>query len=124
LNKRYSSEILIGETTFLEAKDHIVARRLDRVAVHGKSDGLQVYELLALAKDATPDLVHWVATYELGIDALARREWDRAEMLFHQVIALRGGDDVPSSLMIERCRMLRAAPPPADWDGILKLTEK
>src|SRR5262249_36728061 len=124
LNKRYGSEILIGEATFVAAKDHIVARRLDRVAVYGKSEGVQVYELLALADEAEPKLVHWVATYEHGIAALARQEWDQAEILFSQVIALRGGDDVPSSLMLERCRTFRAMPPQADWDGTLKLTEK
>jgi adenylate cyclase len=124
LNKRYGSEILIGEATYLVAKDHIVARRLDRVAVYGRMEGIQVYELVALAEDIAPETVHWVATYEHGIAALVRREWEQAESLFHQVIALRGGKDVPSSLMIERCRMLRAASPQADWDGILKLTEK
>ena len=36
LNKRYGSEILIGEETFRGAKDHIVARRLERVAVYGR----------------------------------------------------------------------------------------
>lgn len=124
LNKRYESEILIGEATYLAVKDYVVARRLDRVAVYGKSEGQQIYELLALEGDAAPELVHWAATYEHGIDALDRREWDQAEALFRQVITLRGGEDVPSSMMIERCRAFRTVPPAENWDGILKLTEK
>jgi adenylate cyclase len=124
LNKRYDSEILIGEATYLQAKDHIVARRLDRVAVYGKEEGVQVYELLALAAGAAPEMQHWVATYEHGMDALRRREWNAAETLFNQVIALRGGEDAPSRLMLEHVRSFRDTPPPDDWDGVLKLSEK
>jgi adenylate cyclase len=71
LNKRYGTEILIGEDTYLKAKDHIVARRLDRVAVYGKSEGVDIFELLALASEATPELLNWVNTYELGVDPRA-----------------------------------------------------
>jgi adenylate cyclase len=124
LNKRYGSEILIGEQTYLEAKEHIVARRLDSVAVYGKAEGIRVYELLALSDGAAPELLNWVAAYERGVEAFLRREWDAAETLFLQVIAMRGGDDVPSTIMLESIRQFRLAPPRQDWNGILRLTEK
>jgi adenylate cyclase len=124
LNKRYGSEILIGEDTYAAVKDQVAARRLDRVAVYGKAMGIEVYELLALADQAEPVLLDWVATYERGIDALRARAWHDAQMLFAQVIEMRGGTDPPSRLMLERAQALQTSPAPDNWDGLLVLAEK
>lgn len=124
LNKRYGTEILIGEDTYRAAKDHIVARRLERVAVYGKDEGIELYELLALTEVAPPDLLAWVAVHERGIDAIRQRSWDEAEAQFLKVIDMRGGHDTPSQLMLRHVRAFRDAPPPNDWDGLLRLSEK
>jgi adenylate cyclase len=123
LNKRYGSEILIGEDTYLQAKDHIVARRLDRVAVYGKAEGVQVYELLGLREDAALQSLAWLAVYEEGVDAVRARDWARAETCFRQAVEKRESD-VPSRMMLERSRAYRETPPPDDWDGLLRLSEK
>ena len=124
LNKRFGTEILIGEDTYRKAKDHIVARRLDRVAVYGKSEGVDVFELLCLASEATPELMDWVNTYESGVEALRQRSWDRAEALFNTAVSHRDNPDSASHLMIERVREFRLSPPPLDWNGALSLREK
>ena len=49
VNKRYGTEILIGEDTRAAAGDAILVRRLDWVAVYGRTQGLAVYELLGMA---------------------------------------------------------------------------
>lgn len=124
LNKRYGTEILIGEDTYLRAKDQIVARRLDRVAVYGKSEGVDIFELLALASEATPDLLNWVNVYESGVEAFRQRDWDKAAALFQAAASQCGSDDVPSRLMIERIGEFRLSPPSQDWNGALRLSEK
>ncbi|MBI1209546.1 MAG: HAMP domain-containing protein [Azospirillum sp.] len=124
LNKLYGTAILIGEETRAELGDAVVARRLDRVAVYGKAQGVAVFELVALAEDADDDARRWVARFDQAGDALAARDWDGAEALFAEVIALRGGDDPPSALQIERVRRWRAAPPPVDWNGLVVLDQK
>ncbi len=48
LNKTYETEILISESTYEKVKDRIVARPVDRVTVKGKTQPVEVYELVAL----------------------------------------------------------------------------
>ena len=68
--------------------------------------------MLALAEGATPDLLTWFGTYERGIGALRRQAWDEADSHFLGAMAMRGQEDGPSRLMLERTRAFRETPPP------------
>jgi adenylate cyclase len=123
VNKRYGTEILIGEDTRATAGDAILVRRLDRVAVYGRMQGLWTFELLAIAAEDSARAPDWVRAYEAGLDAYAAREWQAAIAHFERADRARGGDQ-PSQLLIERCRRLIAEPPPADWSPVLVLDGK
>ena len=56
LGKHYGTSILIGEPTYQEARSSVIARPVDWVSVKGKTQGLKVFELLALKEEATPEL--------------------------------------------------------------------
>jgi adenylate cyclase len=124
LNKLYGTQILIGERTREEAGDAILVRPLDRVAVYGKETGVEMYELVGLAEEATAETRDWIALYEAGRAAFRAREWDRAIALFREVIARHGGSDSVSALQIARAETFKAAPPPADWDGLVVMETK
>jgi adenylate cyclase len=125
LNKIYGTEIIIGENTYEAAREHIVARPLDRVAVYGKEMGLEMYELLAMRDAADVDaMMAWIAVYEEARTALRTRAWDDAIRLFERVIAMRGGRDGVSSVQIARARAYMASPPPDDWDGLVIMEAK
>jgi adenylate cyclase len=123
VNKRYGTEILIGEDTRAAAGDAIVVRRLDWVAVYGRVQGLAVYELLGMADHGALPAPEWIPAYEAGLDAYARRDWADAIELFESAIAHRG-DDLPSRTFVERCRKYLASPPPGDWTAVSILAEK
>jgi adenylate cyclase len=123
INKRYGTEILIGEDTRAAAGDAILVRRLDWVAVYGRVQGLAVYELLGMADHGALQAPEWVTAYEAGLDAYARRDWADAIELFESAIAHRG-DDLPSRIFVERCRKYLASPPPEDWTAVSILAEK
>ena len=123
INKRYGTEILIGEDTRAAAGDAILVRRLDWVAVYGRTQGLAVYELLGMADHSALLAPKWVTAYEAGLDAYARRDWANAIELFGSAIAIRG-DDLPSAIFVERCRKYLASPPPEDWTAVSILAEK
>jgi adenylate cyclase len=88
-------------------------RRLDRVAVYGRMQGIDVFELLAMTADSSA-LPDWVTSYEAGLDAYAARDWHEAIAHFQAALATRGGDR-PSEILIERCRGYLASPPADDW---------
>jgi adenylate cyclase len=123
VNKRYGTEILIGEDTRSAAGDAILVRRLDWVAVYGRTQGLAVYELLGMADQRALPTPEWVTAYEAGLDAYARRDWSGAAELFASAISHRGGD-LPSRIFVERCRKCLASPPPDDWTAVSILAEK
>ncbi len=123
VNKRYGTEILIGEDTRAAAGDAILVRRLDWVAVYGRTQGLAVYELLGMADHGALQTPEWVTAYESGLDAYARRNWADAIELFDSAIAIRG-EDLPSQVFVERCRKYLASPPPEDWTAVSILAEK
>ncbi len=120
VNKRYGTDILIGEATREAAGDAILVRRLDRIAVYGRDGGTVVYELLGLAGETLPA---WVEPYEAGLAAYEARGWEAAIRCFETAIARRGGDR-PSEIMIARCHALLAEPPGADWQPLDALHEK
>jgi adenylate cyclase len=124
LNKLYGTEIIIGDDTRRLAGDRIVARRLDRVAVYGKTQGVAIHELVAMADDGPPERWAWIRAYEAALDAYAERRWAEAIRLCEAAIAARGQPDRPALQLIGRCRRYQEAPPPADWDGLTTLETK
>jgi adenylate cyclase len=117
LNKRYGTDILIGEATLAEAGEGIVTRRVDKVAVYGRRGGIAVYELLGLTESRTAlgDL-SWIAQYDAGFERYLNRDFDGAIEAFQQADRMRGRDE-PSRRMILRCRRYIEQAPPVDWDG-------
>lgn len=126
LTKVYHARVLVGEPTWrgLAAPQAVQARRVDRVAVKGRDTALDLYELLdaetperRAAKLATRDIL------AAAMDGYQRRDFASALALFGQAAALDPLDAVPP-LFIERARRRLTDPPPADWPGWDRLTEK
>jgi adenylate cyclase len=113
LCKQYGVVTLVSEAIVASAKDEFVFRRIDRVAVKGKTEGIDVYELLG-AKGDRIDAIDRAREYEEAFDAYLARDFDRAITLVEPHVA----DDPPSAVLVERCRKLAVQPPPASWKGV------
>jgi adenylate cyclase len=118
LNKHYGTTILVSDAIERDARAHFRFRRIDRVAVKGKSLGIDVFELLG-ERDVEPARLAQAQTYERALDAYFARDFDQA---LATLAAL--GDDGPARVLAERCQALRIAAPPPDWDGTFAATEK
>jgi adenylate cyclase len=109
LCKQYDVDVVVSDPVVAAVGDAFLFRRLDRVAVKGRSQGMMVYELLGAA--ATKPAA--VRAYEAAFDAYLRRDFAGA------AAQLRGNtDDGPSRVLLQRCRELLAHPPPPQWDGV------
>jgi adenylate cyclase len=118
LNKQYGTRILVSADAEREARETFWFRRLDRVAVKGKQQGVEVYELLGRRRDVR-EIPAVIARYEQALDAYFARRFDAALALLADA-----ADDRPSEVLAARCRALRAAPPPGDWNGVYVAREK
>jgi adenylate cyclase len=120
LNKIYSTEIMVSETTADMVKGQFVLRQLDLVQVKGRQQALRIYELIAKADAPLPDAKRkMLDLYASGFEAYLAQSWDKALGLFAQCLILVPGDG-PSRLMEERCRIYRSTPPPEEWNGVFE----
>lgn len=123
LNRVYGTKILMGARTYREVAPHVVARMVDRVAVKGKTEGIAIYELLALKEAAESGEVALVTSYGKALDAYLARRWDEAAGLFEEILAERPADG-PSLVLLDRCRAYAETPPDESWDGVHVMTKK
>jgi adenylate cyclase len=113
LCKQYGVVVLASEAIYAKAKGEFVFRRVDRVAVKGKTAGIDVYELLGAKGDDLPNLAY-AQRYEEAFEAYLARDFERALALSDA----QRDDDPPSAVLADRCRTLSHTPPPAEWNGV------
>ena len=123
LNKQYGTYCMIDEATYEQAKSVIVARPLDVVAVKGKTRGVRVYEILALASDNNLQAVAIAKHSTTGLDAYLTRRFDEAAAAWAKVVELVPGDRTAVTLH-DRATAFAALPPGPDWEGVTVVTEK
>lgn len=123
VNKEYGTRILISETTFEQIRGRLVCRRVDRIAVKGKSKPTDIYEVLGVDEKISADMREAAHMYEAGLDAYLARDFVGARDKFEQAKAKRP-DDKAAQLMVHRCVHYAAEPPPADWTGVSAMESK
>jgi adenylate cyclase len=119
LCKQYGVVALVSEVIEREARDEFVFRRIDRVAVKGKSQGIDVFELLGARGDEIPALP-LARRYEEAFEAYLDSRFTEAIALLEP----QQETDRPSAVLLARCRELAARPAPEGWDGVHRATSK
>ncbi len=123
LGKYFGARILIGESTYRDARAVIHARVVDRVSVKGKAEGMLVYELLGLREQSRPDFEELGEMADRALAHYQDREWEEALAIFEEIGRLRPGDG-PSRVMADRCRAFLESPPAEGWDGVHRMAAK
>ena len=116
LTKYYGVRQIITREVIERATKKPAARFLDRIRVKGKSEPLELFEVLIAPTDQKFAAAR---RYEEAWQRYARGEFSEAAAVFHELKA----HDKPSAVLAERCSELIASPPSA-WDGGYQLKEK
>lgn len=125
LNKVYGTEIIIGQPTYEQVSRNFVTRKLDRVAVYGRAESIEIYELIAVkGADYHPDHYQWIDIFEEGLVLYRQQQWKGAVRCFLKAHKQRRGEDNASLLFIKRCQHLANRSVPADWSGTFVLQTK
>ncbi|MEO5936053.1 MAG: adenylate/guanylate cyclase domain-containing protein, partial [Terriglobales bacterium] len=115
--KDYRVRIIVGESTFTQAKGHYVFRDLDKIRVKGKLQPVNIYELMAFGKDLasyTDLLTQWNA----AVGDYRRGDWNAA-IVKYEALLHRYPDDGPSHEFLKRCHeKLATQAPVGEWDGV------
>jgi adenylate cyclase len=122
--KSYSARILASESTVSRLKGTYRVRDIDLVIVKGKTQPVRVFEILDYHDSETfPNLMDVVGHFGEGIQNYRAGRWDDAIGRFEKCLALNPGDGL-SQTYVDRCRVMAAKPPGADWDGVWVMKDK
>lgn len=122
VTKQYGAKVMLSEMTVRDLKRPATLREIDLIRVKGKDRPVAVYESLGYRANE-PALKALLELFGQGLTAYRSRDWAAASRAFEGALELYP-DDRPSAIYRERCALLAATPPEADWDGVWNLTEK
>lgn len=119
LNKFYQTRLIISEDTFIRVQNYFIARKLDRVAVKGRSRGVQIYELIAARGEINGAIEAFLQAYDSAVELYLNRFWGEAKVAFEAAQKLSpSGRDYPSGLLGARCDEFMRNPPGPEWNGV------
>ena len=123
-NKTYDTLNMVSEVTLEAGEGSYRVRELDNIAVKGKEEPIRVYELLELdGVELAPEKERALRHFDEGMADYKRHEWEAALKHFEAAVHACP-DDGPSLLYANRCAEHISDPPPADWDFVVRRTEK
>jgi adenylate cyclase len=116
LGKTYGTPILVSGACREAAKDRIVMRHVDVVAVNGKQQGVHVYEPLALVSENDDKAVSLAALSERAMEAYLSRRFGEATGRFEEILRVYP-DDLAAATLQGRSRRYELEPPAEGWTG-------
>lgn len=121
ITKQYAVGILVTQST-VDADPVHAYMKIDVVRVKGKETPVAIYEPLGTKAGLDERVRQAASEFEAAFAAYQQQDWDRAAALFS---ALNARAPRPLyDIYLERIAHFRAAPPPADWDGVFVYTTK
>jgi len=106
----YGANVITSRAIIDGCKTPPAHRRLERVIVAGKTEPIEIVEVLA----SNDPRVERIEIYERGMTALYENRWSDAVAAFEE--ACRGFDDPAATFQLARAQKLEAGA--HTWDGI------
>lgn len=124
INKIYGTHIVVSQEIYEIIKDQFVLRKIDCVAVKGKSEGHNIFELIAENKinHVEFDIDEYNKLFARGFLAYQQSEWDKAIVEFENCLKIFPNDSI-APVFIERCQEFKLQPP-KNWDGVWRIPWK
>lgn len=124
LCKHYGAHILISEFTYERLKSTYRMRPIDKVIVKGKNKAVSIYEVINFYdQQIFPHQIDVITHFNNGIEFYNSGQWDKAISCFNAALILHPNDK-PSSVYIERCKILKEQPVDPEWCGVWKMLSK
>ncbi|MEO5336921.1 MAG: GAF domain-containing protein [Magnetospirillum sp. WYHS-4] len=121
--KQYAARILISEYTVKKLRGTYRVRDVDHVVVKGKTEPVEVFEVLDYHTDETfPNVMDVVNFFRAGRAKYIKGDFDGAIALFQEALKANPGDKL-SQIYVERCEHLKAEPPEG-WKGVWVMKSK
>lgn len=134
-SKQYGIYTMVTAATKEEAQkygDRCVFRLIDRIIVKGRTQPVDVYEIMGLRDYLSEQQFECKEYFEKGIEAYRNRQWNEAHQFFERSLELEQvvtndhntHRTNPSAVYLDRCKHMKENPPDEDWDGVYVMQEK
>lgn len=121
VNKFYGTSICVSETVYKETHQDFEYRFLDSIRVKGKSEKLDIYELLARKWELTENQKKISEKYQVAMKVYLSQDFQKAKLLFNELVDI---GDSASLAFKSRCSMYMLENPWKNWDGVWNMQEK
>ncbi|NEO87844.1 MAG: PAS domain-containing protein [Spirulina sp. SIO3F2] len=126
LTKVYGGTILISDSVLkgLNHPENYHIRFLDRAIVKGRTEPIDLYEILDCEDEITIGLkLKTQKDFAKGINFYQKGKWDQAKISFLKVLSINS-EDLTALLYLDRIESIRAIVDPQKWDGVWHFTRK
>ena len=113
LNKHYGTSILVSRTVAEAVPDGLEFRLVDRVAVKGRTQGIELYELMGITCQVSQEALRVGEVYERAFRHYLEGRFAEAQAVFESL-----PNDPPARTLATRCRIYAASPPSPQWGGV------
>lgn len=122
LTKFYGVDIIVTEST-ATTQSKFIFRKLDKVRVQGKKNGVIIYEVIGHADLLDADVIQEVTQFNQAIDFYFAQHWNAAEAILLE-LKNKYPDKKIYPIYLDRIQDFKTNPPSSDWDGVFLHTEK
>jgi adenylate cyclase len=121
--KPFGIEAMISESTLREAGEGFVVRHLGGLQVVGKTEAVQVYELVGRKGETSEDVLAYANLFGEAVALFQERDWEASRRVLLECGRLRP-DDRAVGLMTLNIEGYESDPPGEDWNRAIELTSK
>ncbi len=122
-NKVYGTQILASETIERKARDKVLFRVIDKVAVNGAKNGIVIFEPVCSLKNANDmyyKMLELCSKSKEAFELYQTQKFGEALKLYKEISEMFPEKAHSIAPLITRCEEF-AAIPPKDWDGVHRL---
>lgn len=112
-NKLYGTRIIISAETARGLDGTIALRHIDRLVVKGKSQPIEVFEVVGYRDRVGVERLARIAEFETALKLYGERRFEAAKAVFERLAV----DDEAAKVYVDRCIHYQSEPPSDDWDG-------
>ena len=121
--KAYRVPILMSKETYMEVRDHVSARFIDRVRVVGRTQPVDLYQPMGMRNDISQEQQQEYRTYEKAWSMMLHGDYRESLKLLTKLYAMSPHDGL-YEVMMARLKTYIHSPPPDDWTGVFNLKNK
>jgi adenylate cyclase len=112
--KAYGVDVIVSGATREQLAQEFLCRHLDRLQVKGKSEPVEIHELMSADTAANRQLAQ---RFEEALEHYFAGRFGAALEALGELMRDYPGDG-PSQVLADRCRGYLQQPPPPDWSGV------